>query len=87
MARLLEVSRSGYYAWLHRLENPTDAKAARDDLEAKILSIHKEFKGIYGSPRITTELHDRGETVSKNSVSTRMRNLGIEGISTEIFQG
>ncbi len=68
-----------YYAWLHRIENPADAKVARDDLEAKILSIHKESNGTYGAPRITAELHDRGEVVSKNSVAARMRNLGIEG--------
>ncbi|WP_152625788.1 IS3 family transposase, partial [Acidithrix ferrooxidans] len=65
MARLLEVSRSGYYAWLHRLENPADAKVARNDLEAKILSIHRESNGTYGAPRITAELHDRGEVISK----------------------
>jgi hypothetical protein len=59
-----------YYAWLHRLENPTDAEVARNDLEAKILSVHKESNGTYGSPRITAELHDRGEVISKNSVAT-----------------
>ncbi|KJF18315.1 IS3 family transposase [Acidithrix ferrooxidans] len=86
MARLLEVSRSGYYAWLHRLENPADAKVARNDLEAKILSIHRESNGTYGAPRITAELHDRGEVISKNSVATRMRDLGIEGISPRSFK-
>ena len=58
-----------YYAYLQWLENPTDAKVARDDLEAKILSIHKESNGTYGAPRITAELHDRGEVISKNSVA------------------
>ncbi len=75
-----------YYAWLQRLENPTDSKVARDDLEAKILSVHKESNGTYGSPRIIAELHDRGEVISKNSVATRMRYLAIEGISPRSFK-
>ncbi|WP_261392750.1 IS3 family transposase [Rhodococcus sp. BP22] len=31
----------------------------RADLEVKILDIHGESKGVYGSPRIIAELHDK----------------------------
>ena len=62
MARLLEVSTSGFYK--HQGRSVTTRLAQRQqrraDLEVKILDIHRESKGVYGSPRITAELRDRG---------------------------
>jgi putative transposase len=89
MARLLEVSRAGYYRWRDaRDSQPTDLSAAqrRADLDAMILTHHKESKGTYGSPRITADLHEAGVTVSVNTVASRMRALGVEGISPRTFK-
>ena len=89
MARLLEVSRAGYYRWLDARDSvpPTESAAQRrTDLDAMILTHHRESKGTYGSPRITADLHDDGVTVSVNTVATRMRALGVEGISPRTFK-
>ena len=60
MCRLLDVSASGYYAWLERAPS---ARAVSDaELLKKIRAIHTASRGTYGAPRILHELretHDR----------------------------
>jgi len=87
MARLLEVSTSGYYRWKAAQDRPAlPSEVRRDDLDAKIISFHKASGGTYGSPRVTTDLHDAGEAVSHNTVATRMASLGIVGVSPRLFK-
>jgi len=86
MSRLLKVSRARYYRWLQRKANPSVTKVYRSELEAKILVIHKESRGIYGAPRITAELHEQGDFVSHNTVASIMASLGITGISPRLFK-
>ena len=58
MARMLGVSRSGYYGWLGK---PRSDRNRRDEeLVETISSIRKDSKGRYGSPRVTRELKRRG---------------------------
>jgi transposase InsO family protein len=87
MARLLEVSRAGYYRW-HEAQSrePLASEQRRADLDAQILSFHKDSRGTYGEPRITLDLVEHGESVSHNTVATRMRALGVAGISPRTFK-
>jgi transposase InsO family protein len=88
MARLLEVSTSGYYAYVKRAaaEVLTPRQQYRADLAVKVLDVHTETKGTYGSPRITAELRDRGDTVNEKTVAAIMAEIGIEGISPRTFK-
>ena len=79
MCRVLEVSRSGYYAWLKR---PPSARAvANGTLLERIEEIHEESDSTYGAPRIHAELKAEGDGASRNRVARVMREAGIEGVS------
>jgi transposase InsO family protein len=88
MARLLGVSTSGYYAYLKRATATvlTPRQQRRADLAVKIRDVHSDSDGTYGSPRITTELRERGETVNEKTVAAIMAEIGIEGISPRTFK-
>ena len=78
MARLLEVSRSGYYAWLKR--EPSKRAVRRERIEAKIAWFHGDSDEVSGSPRILADLREDGETISRKTVAKTMRKLGLRGI-------
>jgi putative transposase len=75
MCRLLEVSRSGYYASLKRPES-SRSKRQKEVLE-QIKEIHRNSHFIYGSPTITWELNNNGTAASKGMVSRLMKKHGI----------
>ena len=58
MARLLKVSRSGYYKWSHnqqqRLLGNDDRAAFYDDVDRKIHRIWKDSDQVYGAPRVAS---------------------------------
>ncbi len=78
MVRLLEVSRSGYYAWVGRAPSP--AALRRVHIEQKVAYFHGDSDEVYGSPRILADLRADGETVSRKTVAKAMRSLGLAGI-------
>lgn len=79
--RVADVSRQAFNDWQARMSNgPTKAEAAEADLVAAIRSIHEQFDGTYGEPRVTEELARRGWTVNHKRVERLMRVHGIVGV-------
>jgi putative transposase len=79
MCRVLEVSTSGYYAWVKR----EPSKRAREDevLRKKIEVIHRESRGTYGRPRVHAELEEDGVHVGCKRITRLMRVAGLQGVS------
>ena len=67
MARVLHVTRSGYYAWLQR--GPSSRKQADQQLVEQIREIQQQEKLRLGSPRLTDRLAKRGRRVGHNRVA------------------
>ena len=81
----LEVSASGYYAWLDR---PASPRAQRhDQIQAAVQQVHTESHGIYGSHKIARELEERPELESacRNTVAKAMRELGLKSRISRAF--
>lgn len=77
MSRLLQVSRSGFYAWSKR---PESARARSDRaLVVDIRAAHKASRGTYGSPRVHRELVVQGQAVGRDRVARLMREQGLRG--------
>lgn len=71
MAKVLEVSASGYYAWRHR--KPSAREVSDSAMVAKINDIQKRHKRRYGSPRVHAELGAMGVRIGHNRVARLMR--------------
>lgn len=75
MCAVFNVTPAGYYAWLKR---PQSARAIRArELAEQIRAVHHEAMGIYGSLKITKELHHRKVIVNRKTVARLMKGLGI----------
>jgi putative transposase len=70
MCRVLEVTPSGYYAWLKQPQSHQTADNAR---LLKLIRASFDATGIYGSPRVFLDLREAGETCSKHRVARLMR--------------
>lgn len=75
MCEVLEVSRSGYYAWLGR--PPAVRTQQNQQLKEQIKQIHKLSRNSYGSPRVHAALKQQGFEVGRHRVARLMTKLGI----------
>jgi putative transposase len=77
MCRVLELSKSGYYAWRGR--DPSKRDQENEVLSQKIVKIHDESRGTYGSPRVTAELEAQGFMANRKRVARLMAQMGLSG--------
>jgi putative transposase len=84
LCRVLEVSRSGYYAWCTR--KPSARELEDERLRPKIVEAFKTGRGTYGSPRVRDELIDQGFEIGRKRVARLMRELGLQGVSPRKFR-
>lgn len=77
MCRLLEIKPGGFYAWLRRPESNRSKENRR--YKKKIVEIHAESDGVYGSRKVRDELLDLGFTAGRHRIARLMRELGLKG--------
>ena len=78
MCRVLQVSRSGFYAWLAQ---PKSARALEDErLLPLIRASYAASGGVYGYPRVFLDLREVGETCGRHRVARLMRSHKIKAL-------
>jgi transposase InsO family protein len=75
MCQVLEVGKSGFYAWLKRSESPRHQENRR--LLVAIKAVHQRSRQTYGSPRIHADLNANGHSCGKHRVAQLMRKYGV----------
>jgi putative transposase len=84
LCRVLQVSRSGFYAWQQR---PAAARTVQDQtLGLEIAAIFAESRGRYGSPRVHAELRVRGQRTGRHRVARLMRSAGLRARERRRFR-
>ena len=72
---VLDVSRSGFYAWKTRC--PSAREKSDERLAVEIAATHTKSKKRYGSPRVHRALRTKGIRVGKKRVARLMRETGL----------
>jgi len=83
MCHVLQVSRSGYYAWVDRPPSASEQRR-KEQIEA-IRATHEASFGTYGSPRIHAELAEKKIGVCVNTVAKLMKQAQIRSIMHRKF--
>jgi transposase InsO family protein len=76
LCRLLQVARSGFYAWRTR---PESQRSRMDkQLTIEVRSVFEANRRTYGSPRVYRELQTKGKPVGRHRVARLMRAEGLQ---------
>jgi putative transposase len=75
LCKLLEVSRSGYYAWEKRPES--SRKKENEELLALMKKLHGKHRGVYGSRKMKKALEQEGWKVNHKRVERLMKAGGL----------
>lgn len=84
MCRLLRVPRSSFYAWVNRVETPTQAR--RRSLAAAITAEFEASRQTSGCRRITAALNRAGIECSVGLVADLMRELGLAAVQPRAYK-
>lgn len=84
MARVLGVSRSGYYHFYHR--KISKRQQENEKLQEMIKTIFSRSRRTYGSPRIHAELKAQGVNLSRPRVARLMKQLGLAAKMQSLFK-
>lgn len=74
--RMLQVSRSGYYAWVKR--KPSKRTTANSILLQHIRSVHSRYRQAYGAIKTWKHLNNSGIACGKHRVARLRSEAGIE---------
>jgi transposase InsO family protein len=84
LCRVMQVARSGYFAWLRRPESPR--QRANRTLLIQINAAHGRSRKTYGRRRIHVQLQREGLVCSPNRVGRLMRQNGLCGLRRRKFK-
>lgn len=84
LCRVMEVTRSGYYARHKRVPGPRQKENAK--LLPKIREFFERSDQTYGSPRILRDLKAEGFCCGRHRIARLMRQAGLRAVVSRKFQ-
>ena len=84
MCTVLEISRSGFYAWLKR--EPSERNKSDARMLDLIREVHKTNRGVYGAPRVHKALKAGGVERGRNRTARLMREDGLRSKTKKKFK-
>jgi putative transposase len=84
MCGVLQVSRSGFYAWLTRPLSPRSYADGR--LGSQILRLHQHTRRVYGAVKLWRALNAAGIACGKHRVARLRRVHGLEALRRRRFR-
>jgi transposase InsO family protein len=67
----MEVSRSGYYKWRDRPESERERQ--HKEWTEQVKEVHDQSRKLYGSPKVTQKMHQKGIQISERTVTRIMK--------------
>lgn len=86
MARVLDVSRSGYYQWCKAEVESTTRQQRRIDIDCKVKSAFDASKGRDGSERIFAELEEQGQPLNIKTIRKSLKRQGLVPKAARLFK-
>lgn len=84
MCQILHVSRSGYYKWKNHTKSPR--RIHREQITKEIRCIFFESRCLYGSPKITHVLCQKGGRISQKTVARIMKEQGLQSRTVKKYK-
>ncbi len=84
LCAVLDVPRSGYYAWRDR--PPSERERANERLVVQLRVLHEQSRRTYGSPRMTQALQASGERCNEKRIARLMRQEGLRPKTVRKFK-
>lgn len=86
MARVLQVSRNGFYDWRGRRDKPSASQQRRDARDAQIRSLFEAGKARNGAPRLSQDMADLGLSCNRKTVADSLRRQGLRAKGARKFK-
>lgn len=83
MCRVLQVSRSGFYAWLRR--EPSARTQATQHLTERICGLHQQTREAYGARKMWQLLNQEGVQCGRHRVARLRRLAGIVALRRRCY--
>jgi transposase-like protein len=86
LCRVLNVSRSGFYAWQDRRTSGCTRQEAEGALDDLVLKAFEARKGRSGSPGLTLDLADEGHMYNRKTVAKSLNRQGLRAKAAKKFK-
>lgn len=86
LCKVTAVSRSGFYEWAFRRDQPSEKVVATKALESNVIRVHFESRKIYGYRKVHHILKNEGIEVSDKKVYTLMAKNGLKSKTRRAYK-